>query len=241
MKSISFFIILLWLGLSFPTKGQTVYIGEWQAWFRYYNQTQLSEKLMVHAELDERMRFDPWSQSQFFVHLHLHYRVKPWLDVAAGMNYNVTTLTTGKHSLDVSEWRPWQEASVFKNFGKNNLFQFRYRLDERFIHRNDKQVLLDGYHFNWRHRFRIQFSKPIAEFYKQRTITFKVSDELMLNSGDVARTFDQNRASGSLEFTLNNNWSIETGYLFLIQQIADNTFSERHIVRTTLYHRIGLN
>lgn len=224
-----------------PAKSQTVFLEEWQTWFRYYNQAQLTEKLTLHTELDERIRLDPWRQSQFFVHLHLHYRIKPWLDVAGGMNYNVTTISNGNNSLDVSEWRPWQEASIFKTLGKNLLFQFRYRLDERFIHRNDKQILLDGYHFNWRHRLRIQFSKPIAEFNKQRTLTFKVSDEVMLNSGDVVRTFDQNRAYGSFEYAFNKNWSVESGYLFLIQQIADNTFSERHIIRTTLYHRIKLN
>jgi len=227
------------VGLSLPSKGQTTFVAEWQAWFRYYNQTQINKKLVVHTELDERRRLDPWSKSQFFIHLHLHYRIKPWLDVAAGMNYNTTTIVTGNHELVVPEWRPWQEVSLLKNLGKDVLFQFRYRLDERFIHQNDGKVLLEGYHFNWRHRFRIQFSKPIAEFYNQRTLTLRVSDEVMLNSGDVNRTFDQNRLTGSLEFTLNKNWSVETGYMYQIRQIADNTFNERYVIRTTLYHRLS--
>jgi hypothetical protein len=227
------------MGISFQSKSQNTFVQEWQAWFRYYNQTQLNKKLVLHTELDERRRLDPWSQTQFFAHVHLHYRVKPWLDVAAGMNYNLTTITTTNHSLDVAEWRPWQEVSLFKNLGKDVLFQFRYRLDERFIHRNDKQVLLDGYHYNWRHRFRIQFSKPIAQFKENRTLTLKFSDEVMLNSGDVVRVFDQNRISTSLEMMLNNHWSIESGYLNLIQQISDDVFSERHVIRTTFYHRIG--
>ena len=227
--------------LSIPAKGQTIFLGEWQAWFRYYNQTKLNKKLTLHAELDKRMHIDPWSKSQFFTHLHLHDRIKPWLDVAAGMNYNITSLSTTNHTLDVPEWRPWQEASVFKTIGKNLLFQFRYRLDERFIHENDRQVLLDGYHFNLRHRFRIQFSKPIIEFDNHRTLTFKVSEEAMLNSGDVKRTFDQNRIYGSLEFSLNKNFSVETGYLYQLAQITDNTFIKRYIIRTTLYHRIGTN
>ncbi len=227
------------MGISFQSKSQNTFVQEWQVWFRYYNQVQLNNKLILHTELDERRRLDPWSQAQFFAHVHLHYRVKPWLDVAAGMNYNVNTLLTTNHSLAVEEWRPWQEVSLFKNLGKNVLFQFRYRLDERFIHRNDKQVLLDGYHYNWRHRFRIQFSKPLAQFNENRTLTLKFSDEVMLNSGDVVRIFDQNRISASLEMKLNNHWSIESGYLNLIQQVSDDVFSERHVIRTTLYHRIG--
>lgn len=225
------------MGISFPSKSQNTFIEEWQAWFRYYNQAQLTEKLILHTELDERRRLDPWIQAQFFTHVHLHYRVNSWLDVAAGMNYNLSTLTTT--NLVVEEWRPWQEVSLFKNLGKDVLFQFRYRLDERFIHRNDKQVLLDGYHFNWRHRFRIQFSKPIAQFNSNRTLTLKLSDEVMLNSGDVLRVFDQNRIFAALEMKLNNHWSVESGYLNLIQQATDNILSERHVIRTTLYHRIG--
>jgi hypothetical protein len=238
VKPVTFIIFIISLGISFSSKSQNTFIPQWQAWFRYYNQTQLNEKFVLHVELDERRRLNPWSQSQFFAHLHLHYRVKPWLDVAAGMNYNLTNSTVNP-SLEIAEWRPWQEASIFKKLGKDVQFQFRYRLDERFIHRNDKQVLMDGYHFNWRHRFRIQFSKPIAKFSEDRTLLLKLSDEVMLNSGDVARVFDQNRLSTSLEFKINNHWSIESGYLNLIQQLTDNTFSERHVIRTTLYHRIG--
>jgi hypothetical protein len=225
------------MGISVQSKSQNTFIQEWQAWFRYYNQAQLSEKLILHTELDERRRLNPWSQAQFFTHVHLHYRVNSWLDVAAGMNYNLTTLTTT--NLVVEEWRPWQEVSLFKDLGKDVLFQFRYRLDERFIHRNDKQVLLDGYIFNWRHRFRIQFSRPIAQFNNNRTLTLKFSDEVMLNSGDVLRVFDQNRIFAALEMKLNNHWSIESGYLNLIQQATDDVFSERHVIRTTIYHRIG--
>ncbi len=227
------------MGISFQSKSQNTYVQEGQVWFRYYNQAQLSEKLILYTEVDERRRVDPWSQAQFFAHIHLHYRVKPWLEVAAGMNFNLNNIITPNRSLVVQEWRPWQEASLFKNLGKEVLFQFRYRLDERFIHRNDRQVLLDGYHFNWRHRFRIQIIKPIAKFNNDRILTLKISDEVMLNSGDVARVFDQNRVFASLEMKLNNHWSIESGYLNLIQQVSEVVFSERNIIRTTLYHRVS--
>ena len=239
MKSISYCVAIILVGISFQSKSQHTYVQEGQVWFRYYNQAQLTEKLFLHTEIDERRRVNPWRQAQFFTHVHLHYRVKPWVEIAAGMNFNVNTITTASHSLAVPEWRPWQEVSLFKNLGKEVLFQFRYRLDERFIHQNDRQVLLDGYHFNWRHRFRIQFSKPIARFKDDRILTLKLSEEVMLNSGDVARVFDQNRIFASVEMKLNNHWSIESGYLNLIQQVSDDVFSERHIIRTTIYHRLG--
>ena len=241
MKSKSYFFVIALVTLSTSARSQTNFIAESQAWFRYYNQTQLSKKIILHAELDKRMQVDPWNKSQLFTHLHVHYRIKPWLDIAAGMNYNLTTIVHTNYTLNVPEWRPWQEASVFKTMGKNLLLQFRYRLDERFIHQNDGQVLADGYHFNWRHRFRIQLSKPIVEFESHRILTLKLSNEVMLNSGDVKRPFDQNRTTTSLEFTLNKKLAIETGFLYLIQQVADHTFNERYIIRTTLHHRIGNN
>lgn len=240
MKSLNYFIVFFLTGISFQTKSQNTFIQEKQVWFRYYNQARLSEKLSLHTEVDERRKLNPWSQAQFFAHVHLHYRVKSWLEVASGMNYNLNTITTTNNALQVVEWRPWQEVSLFKNLSKTSLIQFRYRVDERFIHRNDKIILLDGYHFNWRHRFRIQFSKQVAQLNNDKTLTVKLSDEVMIHSGDVARAFDQNRLFASFELKLTDHWSIESGYLNLIQQTNGNTFSERHIIRTTVYHRIDL-
>jgi len=233
----SCFTVLLVLA-SIPSKSQNTFIPQWQAWFRYYNQAQLNEKFVLHTEVDERRNLNPSQQSQFFTHVHLHHRVKPWLDVAAGFNFNLTNAPVNS-SLIVPELRPWQEASLIKTFRKELQFQFRYRLDERFIHNNDKQVLTDGYHFNWRHRFRIQFSKPIVQFNNKRRLTLKLSDEVMLNSGNVPRSFDQNRIFASLEIKLNNHWSFESGYLNIIQPITDDVFYERHVIRSTVYHRIG--
>jgi Protein of unknown function (DUF2490) len=221
-----------------PSKSQDTFISQWQAWFRYYNQTQISDRYVLHAEVDERRILNPSKQFQFFTHLHLHYRVKPWLDVAAGFNFNLTNSPVNS-SLTVPELRPWQEVTLTKKIQREGLFQFRYRLDERFIHNNNKEVLLDGYHFNWRHRFRIQFSKPIVEFNDHRMLTLKLSDEVMLNSGDVPRLFDQNRLFASLEIKFNDHWSFESGYLNILQPITDKVFYERHVIRSTLHHRIG--
>ena len=221
-----------------PSKSQDTFISQWQAWFRYYNQTQLSEKYALHVEVDERRILNPSQQFQFFTHIHLHHRVNPWLDIAAGFNFNVANSAV-KPSLAVPEFRPWQEATLTKQFQKELKFQFRYRLDERFIHNNNKEVLMDGYRFNLRHRFRIQFSKPILEFNNNRTLTLKLSDEVMLNSGDVPRLFDQNRLFASLEIKFNNHWSFESGYLNIIQPITDDVFYDRHVIRSTLHHRIG--
>jgi Protein of unknown function (DUF2490) len=238
VKPLKYCLIILWVLAALQSKSQNTFTQQWQAWFRYYNQTQLSEKFTLHTEIDERINLNPAQQFQFFTHVHLHYRIKPWLDVAAGFNFN-TTNPPFNPTLRIPELRPWQEAIIIKNLGKDIQFQFRYRLDERFIHNNDRQVLVDGYHFNWRHRFRIQFSKPIVEFNNNRTLTLKFSDEVMLNTGDVPRLFDQNRIFASLEIKLNERFSFESGYLNLIQPVTDDVYYERHIIRSTLRHTIN--
>lgn len=239
VKSFKFGFTILLVLVALQSKSQNTFISQWQAWFRYYNQTQLSDKFVLHAEVDERRILNPSQQFQFFTHVHLHHRLKPWLDVAAGFNFNLTTSPVNS-SLAVPELRLWQEATLIKKFRKDLQFHFRYRLDERFIHNNNKEVLTDGYHFNWRHRFRIQFSKPIVEFKNNRTLTLKLSDEVMINSGDVPRLFDQNRLFASLEIRLNNHWSFESGYLNIIQPITDDVFYNRNVIRSTLHHRIDI-
>jgi hypothetical protein len=231
--------ILLLSILALSAKGQNNSTNLKQYWVRYYNQLHLKNNFSLHSEVDERRNFQAPHQSQFFIHIHLHYRVKPWLDVAAGQNFNLTDSPVNP-SLEVPEWRPWQEVSVLSNTDKKLLFQFRYRLDERFIHNNNKVELEEGYHFNLRHRFRFQAGTKLFTFEKNRNLAIRVSDEIMVNTGDVPRLFDQNRMYYGLELTLSNQWSIEGGYLNIVQPLNDSEYLTRNIIRTTFYHRLSL-
>jgi hypothetical protein len=210
-----------------------------QAWFRYYNQLYFNKAVALHTEIDERINFEAPHQSQFFIHLHLHYRLKPWLDVAAGQNFNLTN-SLENPDLVVPEIRPWQEVNFLTNTSKKINIQFRYRLDERFIHKNDRIELQDGYHFNLIHRFRIQFGTVLVKKNNEWKLAMRLSDELMINTGNVPRAFDQNRFYCGLELKLNDHWSIESGYLNIIQPRTDAEYFVRNVIRTTLHHRIGL-
>jgi hypothetical protein len=231
---------LLFVFLSFPffTNGQDKVTYQWFYWIRYYNQSRISEKLTLHAEIDNRRYLNPSQQSQFFTHIHLHNRIKPWIDVALGFNFNLTRLPSNT-SLSVPELRPWQEINLFSNPVKKSQFLFRYRLDERFIRNNNSVELANGYHFNLRHRFRLMVSTTLAKFKNKSTLALKLYNEIMLNTGDVPRTFDQNRLSGSLEYQLNRRWSVEIGYINILQPKSDAEYYDRHVLRTTLYHRIN--
>jgi hypothetical protein len=163
--------------------------------------------------------------------------MKPWLDVALGFNYNVTQQPTDPN-LNVPELRPWQEFTLFTTSKSKWQLLFRYRLDERFIHHNNKIELTEGYHFNLRHRFRVGVSTELANFEDNRNLTLRFYDELMINTGDVPRAFDQNRISASLEYQFNKKWSVESGYINILQPRTDSEYYDRHVIRTTLYYRL---
>lgn len=120
---------------------------------------------------------------------------------------------------------------------------FRYRLDERFIHNNNRVELTDGFHFNLRHRFRVGVSTVLADFRDNSNLTLRFYDEVMINTGDVPRTFDQNRISASLEYQFNKKWAVESGYINILQPKTDTEYYDRHVIRTTFYYRLepGVN
>jgi Protein of unknown function (DUF2490) len=233
-----FILFFIFSALPFISNGQQKVTYQWFYWIRYYNQTRINKKFTLHTEIDNRRYLNPSQQSQFFTHLHLHNLIKPWLDVALGFNFNLTRLPSN-NSLSVPELRPWQEINVFSNATRKWQFLLRYRLDERFIHNYNTIELSNGYRFNLRHRFRVMASTRLARFKNKSLLSLKLYNEIMLNTGDVPRAFDQNRLSGSLEYQFNQRWSIESGYINILQPKTDTEYYDRHVIRTTLYHRIG--
>jgi hypothetical protein len=232
-----FLLCILFSGLAF---GQSTTTHQSLYWIRYYNQTQLNSKYTLHIELDERRLIDPAMQFQFFAHAHLHRRFSKSIDVAAGFTY-ATTNSSKNPNLAVPELRPFQEINFSHPISKKIQLQFRYRLDERFIHNNNRLELQDGYNFFFRHRFRIQASITLKKYESGRSIIAKLSDEIMLNQGSgAANSFDQNRIYAGVEFQFNKNWSVELGYLNLYQSASGGDYFARDIIRCTVFHRLFL-
>ena len=208
-------------------------------WLRYYNQTQLSSKYILHLEVDERRFFNPNLQSQLFTHAHLHRKILKGLDAGVGLTY-ATTNSNKNNNLVVPEWRPFQELSFTQLLFKKVQGQLRYRVDERYIHNNNGIGLIEGYNFILRHRFRLQFVLPLKKFESDRSLILKVADEIMLNSTTNANTFDQNRVYAGVEWQFSKKWSGELGYLNQYQSAPANEYFDRDIIRYTLYHRLSL-
>lgn len=208
-------------------------------WLRYFPQLQVTEKLAIHAEVEERRLLNPDRQFQFFTHFHAHYKIAPRVDIAQGFNYNTARSNTNP-SLAVPEWRPWQEVSLSIPSPKA-VWLIRYRLDERFIHHSDQQELTDGYSFNLRHRLRLGLHAPIQSGEKQ-VVQLKVYEEVMINStGTFAHRFDQNRITVGIEKQLSKYLFVELVYLHLFQSRRSDGYFDRHVARVTLFHRMGLH
>ncbi len=104
-------------------------------------------------------------------------------------------------------------------------------------------MLLDGYDFNVRFRYRLQASYQLRDEKAKMPTTIKVFDELMINVGNTIlyNQFDQNRIYIGIEQGLHQNLSIELGYLYWYQQKASGyQFFDRDIIRFTIYHKIKL-
>jgi hypothetical protein len=162
------------------------------------------------------------------------------MDVAAGFTYALTN-STRNTSLVVPELRPFQELILSGQASKRIQLQFRYRMDERFIHNNDRMELQEGYTFSLRHRFRLQGNVVCKDFENGKMIMARLSNEIMFHHGSsIINAFDQNRVYIGAEVQLNRKWSMELGYLNLYQLNGADQYFNRNIIRCTVFHRLSL-
>jgi Protein of unknown function (DUF2490) len=213
-------------------------------WTRYYLQTSLAPKWVLHLEADNRRFWQPARQHHFIGHLHLHRQVAPQADVALGLTYSRQSpqLPDGSGPT-VPEWRPFQEVNLSQSLGKRVTLSQRFRLDERFIQRSNATELLPGHDFNLRFRYRLQLAWRLSPAGAVRPLLLKLADELMVNAGRhiVYNVFDQNRVYLGLEVGLTRRLAVELGYLHWYQQRpSGQDFFAREIVRFTLHHKFSL-
>ena len=231
--------------MNFGAKAQKSVINQSLYWLRYYNQFAINKNWTWHNEIDDRRFFKNNKQHHLIVHSRLHYKIYKNADLAFGLTYSLQSPQEPNSNTDlvVPELRPVQEINLSNPLGKRFTLQQRLRIEERFLHKNNGIVLLEGYAFNFRFRYRLQGSYKINKEEANNPTILKVADELMINAGSkiIYNQFDQNRIYAGLEQGINKNISIELGYLHWYQQRATgNQFFDRDIIRFTLYHKIKL-
>jgi hypothetical protein len=209
-------------------------------WLRYQNQLTFSKSIYWVNEIDNRRFFDPDVANQFITHSRLHLKKDRW-DFAGGLTYSVAFASKPengyKHS--VSELRPVLEANYEFPVGIL-LVQARVRFDNRFFESDQDKSIFEESQYVFRHRYRLQGRVPIKKNDEGiNTVILKSGYEIMFNS--KKNTFDQSRIFVSGEFLLNKHFSFESGYIYIHQQrFGLDEFFDRHVLRASLMHRIGL-
>ena len=75
----------------------------------------------------------------------------------------------------------------------------------------------------------------------KRDITFRFSNDFMINTGDVKDTFDQNRILFFHSVAYGQEMVSWNGYMNQFQSRSnDDGFYDRHIIRYTFYHRVDM-
>ena len=223
------FILLFFFVTSFGyLKSQTVH--EKTYWTRLAARVKLGDKWLWQTEAENRRFFGKNQTFQFVAQTHVHRKLSNHVfarNVATEGALGFTYSAVWKNALVVPEWRIFQEFSVFQPLNKHLRLSHRLRIEERWFHNASKTELTEGYHFKQRFRYRVQMDWQLAEKW-----VFKINDELMYNNDN----FDQNQTYTGIEYKFRKDYSIELGYLKMLQKRSNNAgYFDRDNLRLTIF------
>lgn len=240
-------IVLLFLGLySFHTEGQDLkrtLIKQNMAVAGYSSDFELSPKLSLSAEIQERINMVPYRQSQMFVKSQMSYEALKDFTFANGLAYYLNTpIDAGlSKSFKVPEIRLNHDFKYSHNLGSLELGH-RIRMEERFIRKRSGDSLLNGSRFVERISYLLSLEYKLRKL-KSHDLYLKLSDGIYMNTGKwmAHNTFDQNRFYAGLNYRLRKNLTIELGYINLYQQrISHLEYLNRNIASLAISHTVKM-
>jgi len=242
----SYFLFLFCL-LSFPfVAGAQVKqtSSEEQLWFGYFNQTRLTKKWGVWADVHLRTKEDFVNQlSQFIVRPGLTFYLNDDVKLTAAYAF-VNHFPSDNHkNISQPEHRLWQQLQWHTKYPGVRLMQW-LRLEERFRRKikNDNE-LADGYNFNYRIRYNILAQVPLSKKrFQPGTFSAVASNEVFVNFGKeiVYNYFDQNRFFAGVHYHVNKHDNLQLGYMNVFQQLsAGNKYRSLHTFRIFYFHNLS--
>ncbi|MFZ1790193.1 MAG: DUF2490 domain-containing protein [Saprospiraceae bacterium] len=239
MKATYLLIITAFSLQSYAMKAQSKQVSHQNLyWLRVNSQIAFSPKLTLQSEIENRSFFKHNRQHHFIFHNRLHYKFSK-VEVAGGFTYSLQSPQDPESlsQLKVPELRTVQELHYQTRVSNKLNITHRFRVDERFIRKNDGIKLQEGYDFNWRLRYRILASLNLPIFSENLPTQIKLANEIMVNAGKniVFNRFDQNRVIVAFEQNLGRKTSIEFSYINWYQQRSSGyQYYQRDISRITL-------
>lgn len=198
-------LISLISGLGQTTKAQSPedFTGNW---IMYFGTHKLSERLSVHTEAQLRLYEPSQNFNQLLTRTGLNYHFKNGNAITMGYGYiPAEDFDKSKANSNSTEHRVWQQLILKNSLSRLN-FEHRYRVEQRWVTRNDQTNYSD------RLRYRLLVSIPINhQKMDDKTLFLAFYDEIFINVSD--QPFDQNRLYGALGYKRNGNLSFQAGYL----------------------------
>jgi hypothetical protein len=213
-----------------------------QLWLAYLNQTRLTKRSGIWADLNLRLT-DHFTRSKSvsFARLGYTYYISDAVRLTAGYAY--VTAYGQQGAPDAPEHRPWQQIQWYEKKKGFSIMQW-LRTEERFRRTVAAGQLTDDYSFNWRFRYNFMFMFPL----KGKEITPKIpflffNNEIHINAGKqiVNNYFDQNRLAVGIGYPFTAEFNVQLAYMDVFQQLpAGNQYVNVNAVRVYVYHTLDL-
>lgn len=211
-----------------------------QTWTAYFNQTRLSDKWGLWADVHFRFTEDFTNRLGLSI-----FRIAPVYYVTDNTRLSSGYAYITTHNVepipDLPEHRLWQQVQWFDKRKGFSMVQY-FRVEERFRRTLVSGVVSDDYTFSWRFRYNIALTIPLTrKTIEPKTPFLFLNDELHISAGkNIGNNYlDQNRLFGGLGYQFTSQLNAQIGYLYVFQQLpASNSFVHTDVIRFFVFHNL---
>lgn len=203
---------LIFAGLSFTVFAQKEIATQTNAWFMYFGNHRLTDKLGLHTEYQWRRHefISTWQQS--LMRLGVDYYVTDNSMLTAGYGW-IESFPYGEQPIPetFTEHRIWEQWIVNNRVGSLYI-NHRYRLEQRFLERPAE----GEYVFRQRVRYRLMLMLPLGNKNLEDKSFFAATYAepfIGFGEGIGKNILDQNRLYVALGYRFNSNVNLQIGYL----------------------------
>lgn len=210
-----------------------------QTWLGYFNQTRLTNKSGLWADLHYRLTNDFINErSVSIARIAYIYYLSDQVRLMAGYAYANQNSTP-----DIPEHRPWQQIQWFDKKNGFNIMQW-FRIEERYRRKVAGGELIDDYNFNWRLRYNFALTLPLkGKQVVAKTPFLFFNNEVHINAGKniLNNYFDQDRLFLGLGYQFTSHINAQLGYMYVFQQLpAANQYVQINAIRLFVFHNLDL-
>ncbi|MCX8211893.1 MAG: DUF2490 domain-containing protein [Lewinella sp.] len=240
-------ICLIYLGGFCSLSAQ--FADQFNAWWMYFGNHKLTEKLSLHTEYQWRRSglVSEWQQS--LLRFGLDVKVADKTTLTGGYGW-IVSFPYGEQPISTkfAEHRLFEQLVLTGGAGRFG-FNHRYRLEQRWLENatiNDLgERVTDGFRFKNRARYRFLVTYPLSKpRMEDGTVFLAAYDEIFLGFGNgiVKNILDQNRLYLALGYRVNKNFNAQLGYLNHRVIKSDGLRQENnHTLQTSLTYNLDFS